>query len=170
MSRDPFPEPGEPEPPAPARSGRVGATDPRVLVVLAVTGLVLGWLVRPVTLRLDLGAPQVGWLRSGALAMMALILGAVARVTQRDLHRRGLRLQPHHAVNRLVLAKACALAGALVAGGYAGHALSWLGVAAEPALDRLVRSAVAAAAATLVLVTALLLERACRVGDDRSEP
>ena len=169
MSRDPFPEPEEPRPP-PGPAGRVGATDPRLLVVLAVTGLVAGWLVRPVTLRLDLGVPQVGWLQSAALAMMALILGAVARVTHRDLHRRGVRLEPHHAVNRLVLAKACALAGALVAGGYAGHALSWLGVAAEPALERLVRSAVAAAAATLVLVTALLLERACRVGEDRSEP
>lgn len=170
MSRDPLPEPDEPEPPGPPTAGRVGATDPRVLVVLAVTGLVAGWLVRPVTLRMDVGAPQVGWLQSAALLMMALILGAVARVTQRDLHRRGMRLQPHHAVNRLVLAKACALAGALVAGGYAGHAVSWLGVAAEPALERLVRSAVAAAAGVLVLVTALLLERACRVGEDRSEP
>ena len=50
--------------------------------------------------------------------------------------------QPHQAVNRLVLAKACALAGALVAGGYLGYALSWVGLTdAELAQQRMVHAA-----------------------------
>lgn len=167
MSRDPV---EEPESPDPGPAGRVGVTDPRALVLASVLGLVAGWLVRPVALRLDTAAPQVGWLQPAALAVIAMILGAVAWVTHRDLHRRGLRLRPHQAVNRLALAKACALAGALSAGGYLGHALSWLGIDAEPAAERLLRSVVAALGALLTVVAALLLERACRVRGDRPEP
>ncbi len=55
------------------------------------------------------------------------------------------RLEPHQAVNRLVLARACALVGALVAGGYLGYALSWLGVDAELARQRAWRSVAAGA-------------------------
>ena len=57
------------------------------------------------------------------------------------------------------------LRGALAVGGYLGYALSWLGVDAELADQRLARSLVAAFASVLVVVTALLLERACRVRD-----
>ena len=45
-----------------------------------------------------------------------------------------------------MLARACALVGALVAGGYLGYALSWVGVSAELADQRVVRSLVAALA------------------------
>ncbi len=51
-------------------------------------------------------------------------------------------------------------------GGYLGYALSWIGVDAELADQRMVRSLVASAGSALVVVTALLLERACRVRDD----
>jgi hypothetical protein len=67
-------------------------------------------------------------------------------------------------VNRLVLAKACALAGALVAGGYFGFALSWLGLTeAELARQRVVRALVGGGSALALVVGSLLLERACRV-------
>ena len=59
--------------------------------------------------------------------------------------------------------RAAALVGALVAGGYAGYALSWVGDPAELAGQRILRSAVAVAAAITTMVGALLLERACRV-------
>jgi len=65
-----------------------------------------------------------------------------------------------------VLARACAFVGALAAGGYLGYALSWVDVEAELADQRLVRSLVAVVASVLVVVTALLLERSCRVRDD----
>ena len=76
------------------------------------------------------------------------------------------RLEPHRAVNRLVLARACALVGALVAGGYVGYAVSWLGDDAELADQRVLRSAVAGLAGVAIVVTAMLLERACRVRSD----
>ena len=38
-----------------------------------------------------------------------------------------------------MLARACALVGALAAGGYAGYAVTWLGDASELADERLLR-------------------------------
>ena len=49
-------------------------------------------------------------------------------------------LEPHRAVNRFVLARSCVLVGALVAGGYVGYALTWLGVDTELATQRVWRS------------------------------
>ena len=66
-------------------------------------------------------------------------------------------------MNRLVLSRAGALVGALVAGGYAGYALSWIGDPAELAGQRILRSLVAVAAGIVIVVGALLLERACQV-------
>jgi hypothetical protein len=103
-----------------------------------------------------------------ALLFVAVVVGAVAWSTYRLLHRRRQRLPPHHAVNRLVLAKSCALAGALVAGGYFGYALSWLGLTdAELARQRIAHALVGGASGTLLVVASLLLERACRVSRDR---
>jgi high-affinity Fe2+/Pb2+ permease len=59
--------------------------------------------------------------------------------------------------------------GALVAGGYAGYAVSWLGSEAELAHERMLRSALAAVAAGLVTLGGVLLERACRVRKDPEE-
>ena len=93
------------------------------------------------SIRLGGTAPTVGWLPVLALAFVALVMVSVAWSTHRSLHRRHERLQPHHAVNRLVLAKSCSLAGALVAGGYLGYALSWLGLTdAELAHQRMVHA------------------------------
>jgi hypothetical protein len=99
-----------------------------------------------------------------ALLLVAGILAAAAWSTYRTLQVRGLRLPAHQAVNRLVLAKACALSGAVVAGGYLGYALSWIGVSeSDLAEDRMIRSAVAGVAGLLIVAASLALERACRV-------
>ena len=69
-----------------------------------------------------------------------------------------------------MLARAGALVGALVAGGYAGYALSWIGDPAELAGQRILRSVVAVLAGVLMVVGALLLERACRVRKPPNTP
>ena len=134
-----------------------------------IVGLVAGWVLHPVADRLGT-PPVVTWLQPVALFFVAAVLLATAWVTHRTLHVRREWLEPHRAVNRLVLARACVVVGGLVAGGYAGYAVSWLGVPGELADDRIVRSLVAAAAGVVIVVGALLLERACRVRKDHEEP
>jgi len=164
VTRDLPPEDHQDTEPPEGPAGHVRTTGVGTLVGLGLTGLVLGWALRPVSIRLSGSAPTVGWTPVLALVLVAVILGAVAWTTYRDVHRRGIRLEPHKAVNRLVLAKASALAGALVAGGYFGYALSWWRVS-EAALgrERLVHSLVGGVAGVLIVAGSLLLERACRV-------
>jgi hypothetical protein len=96
--------------------------------------------------------------------VVALIVCSMAFSTHRALHRRHERLEPHRAVNRLVLAKSCALAGAMVSGGYFGYALSWVGITeAHLAQQRIVECLVAGVAGAIIVAGSLLLERACRV-------
>ena len=133
----------------------------------ALAGLVIGWLLRPVSLQLNGTAPVVTWLPVLALLFVAVVVATVAWSTYRQIHRRHERLAPHHAVNRLVLAKACAITGALVAGGYFGYALSWIGLTDTVlARERMLRSVLAGGFSVLLVISSLLLERACRVSKD----
>lgn len=126
-------------------------------------GLVLGRLVRPAGIELDGTAPRVSWLAVLALYLLAVLLGVVAWSTYDAVQRRRERLLPHQAVNRLVLAKTCALVGAFLAGGYFGYAISWVGEDSTFAEERLVRSPLAGVAGVLIVAGSLALERACRV-------
>jgi hypothetical protein len=149
--------------------GRIRPTSAATLTAWAVVGLVGGWLLHPLAIRVRGSAPIVTWAQPLALVLVAAILGATAYLTWRTMHVHHQRLEPHRAVNRLVLARACALVGALVAGGYAGYALSWVGVDSDLASQRLWRSAVAALAGVGIVATSIVLERACRVRSDEDE-
>jgi MFS family permease len=153
----------------PPPTGRVRTTSAAAVAGFAVVGLVLGWLLRPVSVEINGTAPTVSWLPAVTLLFVALIMGWLAWSTFRTVHRRRGHLEPHHAVNRLVLAKACTLGGALVAGAYAGYAISWVGLTeALLARERMLHAALAALAGVALVVGALLLERACRTRrDDR---
>lgn len=155
---------GPPEPEQ--RPGRLRPTPAGALTAWAVVGLLGGWLLHAICDRADVTPPVVTWAQPLALVLVAAILGATAYLTWRTVHVHQTRLDPQQAVNRLVLARACSLVGALVAGGYLGYALSWLGVDTDLAGQRVWRSLIAAAAGVAIVVTALLLERACRVRSD----
>ncbi|KQT93588.1 hypothetical protein ASG49_00865 [Marmoricola sp. Leaf446] len=146
--------------------GTVGTTGPAPLVLLGVVGLVAGWSLRLAALRLGYAEPDVTSTSLALLVFVAAILGGSAWLTRRAVRRDRSRLAHHAAVNRLVLGKACALVGALLLGGYAGYGLAQLGVGDPAAFTRLWRSGLGALAAGAVLVTALLLEHACRVPGD----
>ncbi len=150
-------------------AGRLRPTSAGTITAWAVVGLVGGWLLHPVYERLRGTAPMVTWAQPLALLLVAAILGATAWITWRTVHVQQRRLEPHQAVNRLVLARSCALVGALVAGGYVGYAVSWIGNDAELATQRVWRSVAAAAAGVAIVITAILLERACRVRSDRED-
>ena len=153
--------PDDDEPPEP--EGSLRPLSYAVVTIWAVVGLVLGWLWKPVAERLTDTAPVVSWAQPAALWLVAGVMWITWWQTYRAVQVRHERLEPHRAVNRLVLARAGALVGALVAGGYAGYAVSWIGDPAELAGQRILRSLVAVAAGVLIVVGALLLERACRV-------
>lgn len=163
-------EPPSGDDPGGSREGRLRPMSGAALTVWAVIGLVGGWVFHRI---LDQGtgsAPMVSWVQPLALLLVAAILGGTAWSTQRTLGQQVGRLAPYHAVNRLVLARACAYVGCLMGGAYAGYAVSWLGVPSELADEKALRAAIAALAGVLVVVTALLLERACRVPGDRNDP
>lgn len=149
----------EPVPP----EGHLRPTTGASLAIAAVIGLVAGWLLRPVAVRLNGTAPLVTWIQALALVFVAGVLAYVAWHTWQTIQVQRRRLPDHRAVNRLVLARACALVGALAAGGYTGYAITWLGDASELADERLLRSGVAALGGLLMMLASLALERACRV-------
>lgn len=157
--------PDRPDDGTPTR-GSLSPTAYATVAAWAVAGLALGWLVHVGADRLGRTPPLVTWAQPLALLLVAAILAATAHATWRAVHVRHERLRPHEAVNRLVLARASALAGALAGGGYLGYALSWLGSESDLAAERLLRSGVAALGGLATVVTALLLERACRVRSD----
>jgi hypothetical protein len=157
------PDDGE-EPPEP--EGRLRPTSAAVVTAWALGGLVLGWLWKRVAEELSGNAPVVSWGQPAALWLVAVAIGMTWWQTYRAVQVRRERLEPHRAVNRLVLARAGALVGALVAGGYAGYAVAWVGDPAELAGQRILRSVVAVLAGVAMLAGALLLERACRVRKD----
>lgn len=138
-----------------------------MLVPLGLVCLALGWSVRPIAIWLGAEVPQVTWLQVAVLWFLALVVLVVARLTWRTLRTRRTWMEPHRAVNRLVLGKASALAGAVVAGGYLGFAISFVGLT-EVALNeqRLARSLVAGAAGLVLSVAGLWLENACRTNDE----
>lgn len=165
--RDPDPPPPEPDDDP---TGHLAPTPPGVVTAWGVGGLVAGWVVHPLSERLNGTALVVSWVQPGALLLLAAAVGVTAWQTWRSVHVRRERLQPHQAVNRLVLGRAAALVGALVAGGYAGYAVSWVGAEAELAGQRMLRSALAALCGLLIVAAGLLLERACRVRKTPPDP
>jgi MFS family permease len=163
--RDPEPEEERPEPRGTLRPTSAGA-----LTALAVVGLVVGWGLHPLMDRLVGRPPLVSWAQALALVLVAAIMSFVAWQTWQTVQVRGERLEPHRSVNRLVLARACALAGALVTAGYVGYAVSWLGDESALADRWIVRSVVAALGAAGVMLASLVLERACRTDGGRPRP
>lgn len=163
-SSPPPPDDDGPDSASEESQGHLRPVSPGALTGWLVAGLVGGWLVRRICGALGVVVPPVGWSQILVLGFAAVVLGTTAWLTRQAVRTARADLMAHHAVNRLVLARASALVGALLLGGYAGHALSWVGAASAVADERLVRSLLAALAGGAVLGAALLLERACRAG------
>lgn len=159
--------PQAPEEPPQEPRGSIRSTGPGPLVVFGGVGLVVGWAIRPVSLRMGTTEPQVTWLSIAIVFFLAAVVGGAAYHTWRA-RRDGVRLEPHRAVNRLVLGKTCALVGAGLAGGYFGFVLGHLGVAdSDRTTTQMWHAGLAGFGGLLIVAAALLLEQACRVRDDR---
>jgi hypothetical protein len=164
VSRD-LPPVGDPAPPPPAE-GRIRPTGPGPLVVIWLVGLVIGWSIRGTAIRRGAPAPGVSWLTVGTAFFVAAVVGGVAYLTWRTVHREHLRLSAQQGVARLVLGKAIARLGAFGLGAYLGVAISNFGVGGEHTTITIVRAVLAALGAAAALVAGLLLEHACRVPPD----
>jgi H+/Cl- antiporter ClcA len=150
--------------------GSVNLTPFRALVVAAVFGGLSGWLVVVIANAFDLIPPEVPWTAPIGLILVAALVGALAYATHQRIQVRRERIEPQRAVALLVLGKASALAGALVAGGYFGFALMFLTrLDAAAPRDRVIRSAVAIVAGVALCIMGLLLERACKVPTEPDE-
>jgi hypothetical protein len=152
--------------------GSIKITPPRALAVAALFGALAGWLVVAAANGFDLVAPQVPWTAPVGLFLITALVGVIAYSTFQRIHVRRQRIEPQRAVAFLVLGKASALAGALVAGGYLTYALMFITrLDAAAPRDRVIKSAVAAVAGIALAIAGLLLERACRVpkSDDEEE-
>ena len=155
--------------------GSVKLTPFRALVVAALFGGLAGWLLVVTANAFDLIPPEVPWTAPIGLILLAALVGALAYSSHQRIQVRRERMEPSRAVAFLVLGKASALAGALVAGGYFGFALMFLTrIDAVAPRDRVIRSGIAVVAGIALCVAGLLLERACRIpgeddDDDRLE-
>ena len=154
--------------------GSVNLTPLRALVVAAMFGGLAGWLLVVTVNAFDLTAPEVPWTAPVGLFVVTALVGALAYSTYQRIQVRRDRMEPSRAVAFLVLGKASALAGAVVAGGYLAYALLFLTrLDAAAPRDRVIRSAVAVLAGAALCVVGLLLERACKVprdDDDDDQP
>ncbi len=137
-----------------------------VAVWLAI-GLTIGLLIRPIADRLESSPPRVGWGAATTLFVVAVVVGSLAWNTWQSLHKKHQRMTSDHAAKMLALSRSCVIVGALFAGGYGGFALAFVGDLDTPlGQERAVNGGVAALAGLLLLVVALLLERACRLPED----
>jgi hypothetical protein len=156
--------------PAPPSGGSIDLTPLRALVVAALFGGLTGWLLVVIFNAFDATPPEVPWTAPIGLVVIAALVGGLAYNTHQRIQVRRERMEPSRAVGLLVLGKASALAGALVAGGYFAYALMFLArLDAAAPRDRVVRSAVAVMAGLALCGVGLLLERACRVPGGRSD-
>jgi len=135
----------------------------RTLLLLALTTGVLGWGVPELSDRALLALPRYSPVTT---VLIALFEAGLAKVVSDKIQgrSRGRRMHPLQVARALVLAKASSAAGALLLGLYGGMFV-WTFPQREghPAVasDALV-AALSAGAALLLVVGALLLERACR--------
>lgn len=149
---------------------QVTSTPRRALVVAALFGGLAGWLLAVTTEALNVVPPSIPWSAPVGLFVVAALVGAIAWSTHQQIQVRRERMEPSRAVAFLVLGKASALGGALVAGGYLGYALSFVGrFDADGPRERVIRSLVAMLGGIALGVAGLLLERACKVPFDEDE-
>ena len=152
--------------------GTVTLTPWRALAVAALFGGLAAWLVVLTADAFDALPPRIPWSAPIGLVVFGALVGALAWSTHQRLQVRRERMESQRAVAFLVLGKASALAGAVVAGGYLAFALMFVTrIDAATPRDRVIRSLVAVVAGVGLMIAGLRLERACKVPeDDDDEP
>jgi len=156
---------------------RMQPTRSSTLVISYLAALAVAWLLIS---RFYAEIPRLPWAPAACAAVLAVIEGYCAVQTRARVERRPGRepVAPLVVARFVVLAKASAVTGAIFAGAYSG-ALSWLGLEqlrlgpTAARTDDLPMAAVGAVVSVALMLSAIWLERACRVppsDDDRDLP
>ena len=130
-------------------------TTGRQIVVAALAGAVVGWMILGVFDLLNVFPPVVPWTVPTLLLLLAAAAFVYARTLPKRLEQR--RVPSEEAVRAMVMAKSLIMTGALLAGGHAARV--WNGTATI-------------VTAAICVLAGWLLERACMIdgdGDD-TEP
>jgi len=148
----------------------VRATRLGTLSVLAVLGALFGFLLVATAYGRLPPLPRSAPVPMALIGMFELGLARLVRDrvhrADRPARRPGPRpLHPLQVARAVALAKASSPTAALLLGGYVGLGLALLPREADQARADLLTCAVSGLAALLLLVAALLLERACRTPD-----
>lgn len=155
---------------ADGKPGRIRLTPLRDLGVAVMLGGLAAWLLVRTVEAVTGSSPLLPWAGPLALWFVAALVAGTAWVAHVKLRVRKERIEPERGVAFLVLGKAAALGGAMIAGGYLIFALLFVDrwEADEPRM-RVIRGLVAAAAGVVTCVCARVLERACRIDEDDSD-
>jgi hypothetical protein len=145
-------------------------TRPSTLIVLAVVGAGAGLLLQTILAALSLPRLRPEY----TLAITLVLLGVVTILLALPVRRatRGTpaqRVDPFYATRVVVLAKAGALAGALLAGAGVGFLLELVIRSVELGADMLLRAGSVAGGGVLLLVAGLVAEFLCTVPKDSDD-
>ena len=139
-------------------------TKPATLIVAAIVGIGAGLVLQ--TLLASMSQPKLR--PEYTLAVTVVLIGVAAIVLALPVRRatRGNpahRVDPFYATRVVVLAKASAIAGALLSGLGAGLLLELVVRSGEPGADMFLRAASVAGGGVLLLIAGLVAEWLCTV-------
>lgn len=151
-------------------TGTIHPTRVNTLLAVFVVGGLLGFALVPIATAASGTAPRIEWTSVGVLVVLAAAVAVLAFSTHRIVQKERRRIEPRRAVNLLLMAKAAALVGAFVAGGYLGFVIHFLDQLDVPLpRERVIRGLAAAVAGGAIVISGVFLERACRVPKDSDD-
>ncbi|MBD7951324.1 MULTISPECIES: DUF3180 domain-containing protein [Oerskovia] len=141
------------------------------LLLVTVATTLIGWFVVVGLERRGTYLPHVPWIVDVALVALAAAVFWAGWAVRSYLKGRRPSLDPLRAARTLVLAKAAALTGSLLAGWYLAQVVAVLGdLAIEARRDRAIAAGVAALCAVVLAVVGLVVEKFCQVPPDDTDP
>lgn len=142
-------------------------TSLRIVAGLVVLGVAIGWTLLSLLRTTMTAVPQLSWSVAGGLGVLAVALFSGAWYVYDRVHRKGFGVNALLAFRLLLFAKASTLVGAIACGGYTGFGLRRISLLGDGiSNEQVIIALVSAGAAALVVVGAVLLERACKVPED----
>ncbi len=138
-------------------------TSPALLLALALFGGAAGFGIQTVLAAMSMAKVRPEYTLALSLVVIAALVIVLAIPVRRAVRGRlGRRIDPFYATRVVVLAKACSIAGALLAGAAVGF-LADLVLRGAPSGDSLARILVVLGGCIVLLVGGLVAEFLCRV-------